>query len=109
MVGKSYIQWVRNRHARIDTAIPQFLHEFTHRWCFDSAVGRALAFVRLRTRYALLFGGDEDVEIDLATYETAKRLLQPFSEGLALFAEFQSARGWHQQRWSSSPQPDLRF
>ena len=21
----------------------------------------------------------------------------------------QPARGWHQQRWSSSPQPDLRF
>jgi hypothetical protein len=56
-------------------------------------VGRALALVRMRTRYALTILNNDDVQVDLATYETARRMLQPFSEGLALFAEFDLAPG----------------
>ena len=87
----AYINWLRNRDVRVEDAIPQFLHEYTHHWCFNSMVGRAIALVRMRSRYALLFRHDENVAVDLATYETARRMLQPFSEGLALFAEFDLA------------------
>jgi hypothetical protein len=88
--GSQYIAWLRNRSARIEDELAQFLHEFTHHWCFNSYVGRALALIRLRSQIALALDKTPSVpiEVDLAKYESAKMMLGPLAEGMALFAEF---------------------
>jgi hypothetical protein len=86
-----YIEWLAKRSPSVNRALPQFLHEFTHHWCFDSIVGSAAAMMRMRAqRYALLSPDEHEEQIvdDLVCAETAERVLQPLSEGLALFAEF---------------------
>ena len=93
----SYVRWVESRSARIESVIPQFLHEFTHHWCFNSLVGKTLALLRMRAQYRSLFrpaGQREDlVCLDLVRHEVAKEVLKPITEGLALFAEFDLVSG----------------
>jgi len=86
-----YLDWLGSRTSSVNSALPQFLHEFTHHWCFDSLVGSATAMTRMRAqRYALLSPRSHSSQIlgDLVRAETAERILQPLAEGLALFAEF---------------------
>ena len=92
-----YLAWLAGRAARIEAALPQFLHEFTHHWCFDSIVGNAIAQLVLRARRnALVFGLDErfdEIESDVLRAQAAELMLQPLAEGLALFAEFDITPG----------------
>jgi hypothetical protein len=86
-----YLRWLGARDRQVNDALPQFLHEFTHHWCFDSIVGGAIAMVRLRAQRHTMVDGEPDGALilgDVVRSRTAEIVLRPFSEGLALFAEF---------------------
>jgi hypothetical protein len=76
-----------------------FLHETTHQWCFYSAVGysiaylqaRALCLVALDARGATV--GTRDVLDAAVRIETARELLRPLAEGLAMFIELDATTG----------------
>ena len=93
----AYLAWLTQRATRIEGTLPQFLHEFTHHWCFDSLVGNAISQLVLRARRnALVFGLDKRfgaIESDVLRATAAELMLQPLSEGLALFAEFDITPG----------------
>ncbi|MBY5523580.1 hypothetical protein [Rhizobium leguminosarum] len=77
-----------------------FAHEFTHHWCFHSPVGTAIAYLRFRARTcaAAIAGHDPQSEEfaegaqavldDLLRCEIALKLMRPFAEGLAQYAEY---------------------
>ncbi len=89
-----YVQWLSNRTTVINPVVPEFLHEVTHHWTFDSSVGGAIAMLVLQAkRHAFA--------TRCATYEqlyyvfdclmratVASTILRPLTEGLALFAEY---------------------
>lgn len=86
-----YLNWLENRPASVNCALPQFLHEATHHWCFHSVVGNAIALLRMRARRAC--SPDSPIaathlQEDIVRYEAATTMMRPISEGLALFAEF---------------------
>ncbi|WP_405163310.1 hypothetical protein OG203_44830 [Nocardia sp. NBC_01499] len=67
------------------------LHEFTHHWCFHSAVGFAITGLQYRMTRAALSGDGRAVDWiqrDAVAYHTVSAVLRPLIEGLALFAEF---------------------
>jgi hypothetical protein len=82
-------------------ALPAFLHEATHHWCFDSFVGTTLALLRLQARRRLLEAASPDspdpdpwdVLDDFVRYESTVTFLRPLLEGMALFAEFDASPG----------------
>ncbi len=85
-------------------ALPTFMHEVMHHWCFHSPVGLVLAMSNMRSRRAALAASEaadsEDVEdlkwecsYDSLRFRAANTLLRPLSEGLALFAEFDAIPG----------------
>lgn len=92
-----YLKWVEKRTVKINNIIPQFLHEGTHHWCFHSVAGNAIALLTMRARRnSLIYGPKkrfDDIKADLLRAQTAEIMLQPFSEGLALFAEFDATPG----------------
>lgn len=92
-----YIKWYHNRNPRINKIIPQFLHEYTHYWCFHSLVGTTLSLLRIRAMLRCAFStrSDKDLQIgeDLYSYQTATLGLKPITEGLALFSEFDLTPG----------------
>src|ERR1700730_11136808 len=81
-----YLRWVKTRAIEINSILPQFLHERTHHWCFDSRVGHAISLLTMRARRnSLVFGPKTHrnaIQWDLVRARTAETLLQPFSEGL---------------------------
>ena len=88
-----YLNWLENRPASVNDALPQFLHEATHHWCFDSIVGNAMALLRMRARRACAPDSSNPIaalhlQEDIVRYEAATTMMRPISEGLALFAEF---------------------
>jgi hypothetical protein len=94
--GSAYLKWLSARSVRLEPIIPQFLHEITHHWCFDSCVGRALALSRMRAGLAVIgmgAGAETRLAADVARYEAAAVLLRPLAEGLALFAELDTRTG----------------
>ncbi|MEV6560789.1 hypothetical protein AB0M22_34065 [Nocardia sp. NPDC051756] len=67
------------------------LHEFTHHWCFHSAVGFAITGLQYRMTRAALSGDAravDRIQRDAVAYRTVTAVLRPLIEGLALFAEF---------------------
>ncbi|KAA8880318.1 hypothetical protein F3087_42015 [Nocardia colli] len=67
------------------------LHEFTHHWCFHSAVGFAITGLQYRMTRAALSGeasAVDRIQRDAVAYQTVTAVLRPLIEGLALFAEF---------------------
>ena len=92
-----YFAWLSGRGIRVDRALTQFLHEFTHHWCFDSIVGSAIAALTLRARrnaHVYSLEGRFDLILgDVMRLGVVETMLQPLSEGLALFAEFDMAPG----------------
>jgi hypothetical protein len=76
--------------------VQPFVHEFTHHWCFHSAVGLALALLRFRSLRRPP-GSNEKTNAELfdemLTVDTLLELIRPISEGLALFAEYDMAPG----------------
>lgn len=97
-------------------ALPAYLHEATHHWCFFSSVGLALTLLNLRARRRALllelqdskdpFETDEldtmfktpeldtiDVLDDYLRYDVLTRAQAPLAEGLAIFAEFDALPG----------------
>jgi hypothetical protein len=90
MDGMAYLKWFAKRTTKIESVIPQFMHEFTHHWCFNSSVGRAIALLRMRAAFSMLFKGttgEDDAALDISKYTACTILLKPITEGLALFAE----------------------
>src|ERR1035437_598544 len=81
-----YLEWIRGRPVSGSRVLANFLHEWTHRWCFHSVVGSALA--RLRRRAACRTYRGQSAFDDYVRCMTASTILEPFAEGLALFAEF---------------------
>ncbi|MCP3392340.1 hypothetical protein NLM27_26685 [Bradyrhizobium sp. CCGB12] len=83
--------------ARLGTyppeTLPQFLHELTHQWCFNSPVGIALALLHLEAA-AIDWSKDtapsarQRARDCLLKAMVALTLLRPVVEGMALFAEF---------------------
>jgi hypothetical protein len=91
-----YLRWLGARDNSVNEVLPQFLHEFTHHWCFDSKVGSAIAMVRLRAqRHATVHSQAHRAQIlgDVVRARAAEIVLRPLSEGLALFAEFDIVPG----------------
>lgn len=92
-----YLAWLKTRALEVNDILPQFLHEGTHHWCFDSRVGNAIALLTLRARRnSYVYGVRthyEEIQWDVVRALTADWMLQPFSEGLALFAEFDATPG----------------
>jgi hypothetical protein len=70
-----------------------FIHELTHHWCFSTAIGYVQALLRLRMQRRATAIGTAAFDFrgfmaDFIRYEAITALLRPFSEGMALFAEF---------------------
>jgi hypothetical protein len=99
---RDHVNAMKSRGSFPLAGLPAFLHEATHHWCFDSAVGLSLALLWVRTFRDLLMwnadvpGAEEALirsKSRLFKYELASRLLRPLLEGLALFAEFDAFPG----------------
>jgi hypothetical protein len=76
--------------------VQPFVHEFTHHWCFHSAVGLALALLRFRSLRRPPITNKETAPLlfdEMLTVDTMLELIRPLSEGLALFAEYDIAPG----------------
>ena len=75
--------------------VQPFVHEFTHHWCFHSAVGVALALLRFRSlrRQGSNEKNNTALFDEMLTVDTMIELIRPLSEGLALFAEYDMAPG----------------
>lgn len=87
----AYVAWIKGRPVAGSGLLANFLHEWTHRWCFDSRVGSALALLRMRAAARSLLG--RSAMDDHVRCMTATTLLEPLAEGLALFAEFDAYPG----------------
>lgn len=92
-----YLQWLRGRPVSGSRVFANFLHEWTHRWCFHSSVGSALALLRMRAASRTYRG--RSAFDDYVRCMTASTILEPLAEGLALFAEFDTYPG--NSRWMS--------
>jgi hypothetical protein len=92
-----YLEWIRGRPVSGSRVLANFLHEWTHRWCFHSAVGSTLALLRMRAACRTYRG--QSAFDDYVRCMTASTILEPFAEGLALFAEFDTYPG--SGRWMS--------
>jgi len=119
-----YLEFLSERPPQVNEAIPQFLHEFTHLWCFDSRVGRSIAFLKLRAAHSCRTdeaktpedGGPVsfslpsqrfDARNDLVRYRTVTAAYKGLAEGLALFAEFDTRESFGKIR--SAPMNALRI
>jgi hypothetical protein len=94
----TYVAWLRGRPVIGSGVLANFLHEWTHRWCFHSLVGSAIALLRMRAA-TREYRGQSAFE-DYVRCMTASMILEPLAEGLALFAEFDSYPGksdWQSQ------------
>jgi hypothetical protein len=92
-----YLAWFRGRPVSGSGVLANFLHEWTHRWCFHSQVGSAMALLRMRAACRAYRG--RSAFDDYVRCMTAGAILEPFAEGLALFAEFDTYPG--NSRWMS--------
>jgi hypothetical protein len=75
-----------------DHTLPQFVHELTHHWCFQSPVGHAICLLHLESAKLMLSSRTPDVRRRsrdcILKAEIATQLLSPIAEGMSLFAEF---------------------
>ena len=77
-------------------AVQPFVHEFTHHWCFHSAIGLALALLRFRSLRRLPESNQESnarLFDEMLTVDSMLEIIRPISEGLALFAEYDMSPG----------------
>lgn len=86
-----YLDWLRGRPVAGSRLLANFLHEWTHRWCFNSIVGSALALLRMRAA-SRDYRGKSSFD-DYVRCMALSAILEPVAEGLALFAEFDSYPG----------------
>jgi hypothetical protein len=86
-----YLEWVTGRPVQGSAVLANFLHEWTHRWCFHSRVGSAVSLLKMRAAGRHLVG--RSAFDDYVRCMTATRCLESFAEGLALFAEFDAYPG----------------
>lgn len=89
-----YTRWLHNRRVEINEILPDFLHEFTHHWCFNSLVGGTLSLMQTRARQTAFLTECKTPEArrqtleDLVRVRASLNLLEPLAEGLAQLAEF---------------------
>jgi hypothetical protein len=76
-------------------ALPAFLHEATHHWCFFSAAGAAVTLLAMHARRRALRRGVDPLDVldDYVRYDALMRAQAPLSEGIAMFAEFDALPG----------------
>src|ERR1700759_4269224 len=86
-----YLAWLEGRPLVGRGLLANFLHEWTHRSCNMSRVGSAPALLKLRSGIRTF--NELDATADYLRCMTATALLEPLSEGLALFAEFDAYPG----------------
>src|ERR1700753_618577 len=73
-----YLDWFRGRPVAGSRVLANFLHEWTHRWCFNSIVGSALALLRMRAAVRN-YRGQSSCD-DYVRCMIAGTLLEPFAE-----------------------------
>lgn len=89
-----YVQWLGNRTIAIDPVVPEFLHEVTHHWTFDSLVGGTIALLVLQAKRHAFATRCATYEQQYYVFDrlmratVASTILRPLTEGLALFAEY---------------------
>lgn len=86
----AYLNWLSERPLADDHLLSTFLHEYTHKWTFNSLVGNALAHVELRiAAFTRWFPDGRSVWArDYAAFRCLSAFYRPLAEGLAQFAEF---------------------
>lgn len=78
-------------------ALPQLLHELTHQWSFNTAVGHAIVSLLFRAqRQAALTVNPEQAALDYARADLIQQIMLPLAEGLALIAEHDLVPGPHE-------------
>jgi len=87
----TYLAWIKGRPVTGSKLLANFLHEWTHRWCFHSVVGSAMALLRMRAGCRTLLG--RSAFDDYVRCMTTSMILEPVAEGLSLFAEFDTYPG----------------
>lgn len=89
-----YVQWLGDRSITINPVLPTFIHEATHHWTFDSAVGGAIALLELQAKRHAFATRCSTYEQQYYVFDclmratVASAILRPLAEGLALFAEY---------------------
>jgi hypothetical protein len=92
---------LRASQTRVDEGwLLTYLHESMHHWCFDSAIGKTLALLHLRSRWramqsatGTLPASSPPPEVDFVNAEFLELLMRPLAEGLAVFMEFDVTLG----------------
>ena len=88
--ASSYLPWLLDRTFNQNHLLGTFLHEFTHHWCYNSALGTASALIEMRL--TLLTEAHPEARSiwarEYAAHEMIRNLLRPMSEGLSQLAEF---------------------
>src|ERR1019366_7875612 len=88
--SSAYLRWLTRRDMRGVHLVGQFLHEFTHHWCYRTLLGATLAVTELRlSLFTEAFPDGRAIWArDLVAYRTITNLLRPMSEGLSQMAEY---------------------
>jgi hypothetical protein len=107
---RDHVNAMRSNKSFPLAGLPAFVHECTHHWCFESAVGLSLALIWVETWRDFIVWNQDDVgsantlklgKSRLFRYELISLLLRPILEGLALFAEFDAFPG--DAKFTSTP------
>jgi hypothetical protein len=105
--GRRFIEWHYGagfESAQEARVYSEFIHEYTHHWCFASLVSRATALLDFRIR---LFA-DIAPEArplwarDYLVSQATQKMFRPLAEGMAQFAEFDT---WNSGRWHPFASP----
>lgn len=105
--SSNFVKW----HYRGDLSnhqserlLSEFLHEYTHHWCFSSLVARAVTLLELRLHLftETMPGGRSLWARDYAVASITQKFLRPLAEGAAQFAEFDM---WNSGRWHQFGSP----
>jgi hypothetical protein len=89
-----YVHWLGDRTTAINPVVPEFLHEVTHHWTFDSLVSAAIALLVLQAKRHAFATRCATYEQQYYVFDclmratVASTILRPLTEGLALFAEY---------------------
>ena len=88
--SSAYLRWLRRRDLRGVHLVGEFLHEFTHHWCYRTLLGATLAMTELRLSiFTEAYPDGRAIWArDLVAYRMITNLLRPMSEGLSQMAEY---------------------
>lgn len=86
----TYLSWLGDRNLGASQLVPQFLHEFTHHWCFQTLLGATLALTDLHLKvFTESYPDGRPIWArNLVAHRYISTLLRPLAEGLAQLSEF---------------------